>query len=267
MMRRLKLVQAGLLSVLGISLSSCTSAPEMAVSPPPVSHPATACRTRALEPPIKVLFLAREAVADELQGLEYFVRDWGKGQSCFDGRVVTSLSGTDLKPYQVLVVDISHDQRMTTQDATALAGFLAAGKRAAIFAYPMRLKDRSVIDDQLGGLPSSFGVGLSMASGCGDWHYQEMPVQPFNLSGSSYRYENFGGAIFTVHATGPQRTWANTLFCPNDPSPVILELRQLIVAGFSIAYSVSLADDNVRAVQMKELVVDVVHELTVGSGL
>jgi hypothetical protein len=214
-----------------------------------------------------VLFLAREAVADELQGLEYFVRDWGKRQSCFDGRVVTSLSGVDLKPYQVLVLDISHDERLTTQDASRVSAFIASGKRAAIFAYPMRLEDRSLIDDPLGGLVGSLGLGLSMASGCGDWHYQEMPVQPFNLSGSSYRYENFGGTIFTVHATGRQRTWAKALFCPHDTSSVILELPQGIVAGFSIAYSVSLADDNVRAVQMKELVVDAVHELAVASGL
>jgi hypothetical protein len=267
MRRPLRIVNAGIAAALGLWLTSCGTASELPVNPPPLPHPAQACRTRAVKPPIKVLFLAREAMPDELQGLQYFVRDWGKGQSCFDGRVVTSLFGVNLKPYQVLVVDVSHDERMTTDDAAVVAGFIASGKRAALFAYPMRLHDRTVIDDPFSGLSSSLGAGLTVASGCGDWRYQDMPVQPFTLAGSSYRYENFGGAIFTVHAGGRQRPWANALFCPNDSSPVILELPQGIIAGFSLAYTVSLADDNVRAVQMKELVVDAIHELAVASGL
>ncbi|MDQ6713338.1 MAG: hypothetical protein M3Z28_09155, partial [Candidatus Dormibacteraeota bacterium] len=104
------------------------------------------------------------------------------------------------------------------------------------------------------------------ARGCGDWQYAQAPTAPFNL-GNSYRYENFGSAIFTVSADAPQRHWADGLFCPNDAGAVMIEIPTGIVAGFSFGYSVSLADNNIRATGMKRLVVDTIHALAAAANV
>ncbi len=114
----------------------------------------------------------------------------------------------------------------------------------------------------MGSLPGQLGdFVLKQAIGCGDWQYSEAPKAPFALGGTSYRYENFGSSIFTVEAHGPQRAWATALFCPAHPGSVMVEVPSGIIAGFSLAYTISLADNNVRAVAMKRLLVDVMNEL------
>ncbi len=268
-MRRRRGVAAACLTAFAFLTACGTAAHEVPVLAPGRPDPAAkTCHANQPSGPPSVIFLAKEAVPDELAGLTYFVQDWGLRQGCFKGKVLTSLNAGDLPANGVLVVDISHDEQLDTEDAAAITAVIAAGKRVAIFGWPLRLSDRSVIAAPLAGSETSFGeVTFTLASGCGDWQYTDAPKTPFELMGASYRYENFGGAIFTVRARGPQRVWAKTLFCPNDPGLVMLEVPAGIVAGFSIAYSVSLADNNIRATGMKELLVDVIHGLVLPASL
>ncbi|GAC1675354.1 MAG: hypothetical protein PVS3B2_17820 [Candidatus Dormibacteraceae bacterium] len=218
---------------------------------------------RQAGPPPKALILAKEAVPDELEGVNYFVQDWGNRQGCFDATVVTTLKGANLSNYKVLIVDISHDQVLSADDAAGVQSFIKSGKRAGIFAWPIKLSDETVIKDPLAGAESSLsGAQWKQAHGCGDWKFGDNLKAPFALENTSYRYENFADSIFTVSATGPQRAIASSLFCPQDPGPVVLEVPGGVLAGFSFSYSVAFADNTIRAVGMKRLLVDVMHLLS-----
>lgn len=253
--------------LVAVSMLACGGETELPVTPSPQPDQGAACRA-GISDPVPVMFLAREAVPEELEGFDYFVRDWGSRQKCFKGTLLTSLNGTDLARYRVLVVDISHDQQLKPDDVAAIESFASAGKRIAVFAYPMRLADRTLISAPLGGLEGRLGgAQLALASGCGDWQFSDALKTPFALGGLSYRYENFGSAIFTVRASGPQRPLANAIFCPQDPGPVLLEVPGGVVAGFSLAYTLSLADDNVRSVGMKKMLVDVIELLAASAQL
>jgi len=244
---------------------ACASPPEVGIAPPRAPDPTEPCRMAALKP-VNAIFLAKEAVPDELAGLDYFVQSWGARSKCFRGVVVTSLGGADPAQFDAVVVDLSHDQALTAADATALDGFRRAGKRIAVFGWPLRLDDLTAIADPLGGARQSLGdADFQIARGCGDWQFSEPLKFPFPVGGGSYRYENFGGAIFTITATGSQRSLATTLFCPQDTGSVMVETKSGVVAGFSLAYSISLADNNIRAVNLKQMVVDVL-QLLVGPG-
>ena len=219
------------------------------------------CRAAGYRPPT-VLVLAKEAIPEELDGLNYFANDWGLRQGCFHATVVTGGGSLDPKRFGTLIVDVSHDSVLAPEDIALADSFLAAGKRLAVFSWPLRLSDLTVNSDALGDLSGRLGsFSLRQASGCGDWQYSEGPKSPYNLAQTSYRYENFGASIFTVRATGPQRPWASALFCPAHPGSVMIEVPAGLVAGFSMAYTISLADNNVRAVAMKRLFVDVANEL------
>ena len=247
-------------------LAGCGTAPEVAIAVATRSDAGQGCRAKGLAP-VKALFVAKEAVPDELEGVRYFVDDWGKRQGCFDGRVVVSARSSDLAQVAVAVVDISHDEQLSPDDAQALEAFISSGKRVAVFGWPLRLRDRSVIPAPLSGLEHSLGgVQFKAARGCGDWQYAEAPATPFDL-GHSYRYENFGSVIFTLEADTSQRPWANSLFCPSHPGPVMIAVPAGAVAGFSFGYSVSLADNNIRATGMKRLVVDTINALAKPASL
>ena len=254
-------------TLLALALGACGQPAELAVTPPAPGHPADECR--AAGPPISVLFLSKQAVKDDADGLTYFVQDWGGHRGCFKGTVVTDLKGVNLAPFRVMIVDVSHDQRLSETDAQGMQQFVAAGKRVGLFAWPLQLADRTLLPDALGGArPILQNATFQIARGCGDWQFTEQAAtEPFRLRGASYRYENFGSAIFTIHVTDPQRVWANTLFCPQDSGPMVVEVKAGIVAGFSVAYSISLSDNNVRATGMKEMLVDVIHSLAQPSGL
>ncbi|GAC1617269.1 MAG: hypothetical protein NVS9B1_26680 [Candidatus Dormibacteraceae bacterium] len=253
------------MAALALFVMACASSPEVGVATPRPPDPTEPCRTATLKP-VNAIFLAKEAVPDELAGLDYFVQTWGMRSKCFRGVVVTTLGGADPAQFDAVVVDVSHDQALTAADATALDGFRKAGKRIAIFGWPLRLDDLSTIADPLSGARQLLGnADFHLARGCGDWQFSEPLKFPFQVGGGSYRYENFGGAIFTVTAAGSQRALATTLFCPQDTGSVMVETKSGIVAGFSIAYSVSLADNNIRAVNLKQMLVDVL-QLLVGPG-
>lgn len=222
------------------------------------------CQARGYHAPA-VLFLAKETVPEELDGLTFFAENWGRRQGCFRGTVVSAAIG-DIRGYDDLVVDVAHDATLGAKDVALVHAFLAAGRRVAVFAWPIRLSEDTVADAALAGVPALFGdVLLTRVRGCGDWLYTAAPGSPFQLGGTSYRYENFGASIFTVATQAPHRIWASTLFCPADTGAVMVEVPQGIVAGFSIAYTISLADNNVRSVAMKRLLVDVINELAGAS--
>ena len=209
-----------------------------------------------------MVVLAKEVAPEELDGLNYFATDWGLRQGCFRATIVTTGSRIDPSQYRGLIIDVSHDASLTEADVALARSFVSAGRRLAVFGWPLRLSDLTVDPVAISGLTELPGdFTLNQASGCGDWQYTDIPKAPFDLSRTSYRYENFGSTIFTVTAGGPQRTWATALFCAAHPGNVIVEVPAGIIAGFSIAYTISLADNNVRAVAMKRLFVDVVNEL------
>lgn len=254
-MRRAWVVAAALL------LLACGPEAEVAIPAPRVPDPTEPCRSAAIRP-VNVVILAKEAVPEELAGLDYFVQSWGSRGRCFKGVVVTALGGAEPSQFNAVLVDISHDQVLSPADATALTAFRRAGRRIGLFGWPLRLDDRSVIADPLDGARAIFSdPEFHIARGCGDWQFRDSLNSPFPLGGGSYRYENFGGAIFTVASAGPQRSLATTLFCGQDPGPVMIETGSGIVAGFSLAYSISLADNNIRAVNIKQMVVDVLQLL------
>lgn len=219
------------------------------------------CRAAHYSTP-QVVVLAREAAPEDLDGLNYFATDWGNRQGCFRAAVVTASNGIRPAAYRGLVVDVGHDQTLSPADVDLVRAFLASGRRVAVFAWPLRLSGRLVDNSALGEVPALLGATWNPARGCGDWQYTSAPRGPFQIGGTSYRYENFGDALFTVSSKAASRSWANTLFCPKDPGAVVLELPQGFIAGFSFGYTVSLADDNVRAVAMKQMLVDVFESLS-----
>lgn len=250
-----------MLLLLAAMCAGCGPSAEIAVVPP--HQPSAAqpqCAAQATR--VNTVFLAREADASDLSGVDYFAREWGQRQKCFDGLVLTSLKGVDLSPFQVLIVDVGHDASLSADDVSAIKAFIARGRRVGVFAWPMALRDRSVISDPLAGLQDDFGgVSFEVSRNCGDWKYTDAPKAPFPMEQTTYRYENFGSAIFTLHLAVRQRPWAQSLFCRDSPQLVMAEMPAGIVAGFSLGYTISLADNNVRSVGMKRMVVDVIHTL------
>ncbi|GAC1329935.1 MAG: hypothetical protein NVSMB17_06780 [Candidatus Dormibacteria bacterium] len=249
------------LGFLALATAGCGQAAEIPVVAP--RQPSAAQpQCAAQKNPVNTVFFAREADSSDLSGLDYFVREWGQRQHCFNGVLLTSLKGADLSPYQVMIVDVSHDAVLSAEDAAAIRAFIARGRRIGVFAWPLALKDRSIVPDPLAGLQAELGgVKFGVARDCGDWMYTDAPGAPFPIEQTSYRYENFGSAIFTLSLSGPQRPWANSLFCPGPPQPVMVESPAGIVAGFSVGYSISLADNNVRSVGMKRMLVDAISVL------
>lgn len=247
-------------------LAACSSqGAETAVAYPTPPHPGQACHAPGAPKPVSVLFLAKEAAPEELDGLNYFVLDWGAGQGCLNGLVLTSLRNVDPTRYTVLVVDVSHDQYLTADDLAGIRAFAGQGKRVAVFAWPVKLADGSVNADALGSLPELLGTGpLKGVRGCGDWQYGDQLRTPFEMQNTSYRYENFASTIFTV-SSGTGQLLAKTLFCPADTGPVMVETAAGTLAGFYVAYSLSLADNNVRSVGMKRMVIDLVQRLALPS--
>lgn len=256
-------MKAALLASLAIMLASCAGfGQELPAHISTRSDAASgACQVARYRAPT-VLVLAKESVPEELDGLNYFANDWGLRQGCFRATVVTAGSGLDPHRFKGMIIDVSHDASLSAADVALARSFVSAGERLAVFGWPLRLSDLTVDTDALAGIAGLLGdFALRPASGCGDWQYTDAPRSPFDLGKTSYRYENFGSTIFTVEARGPQRPWANVLFCAAHPGAVMIEVPAGIVAGFSLAYSISLADNNVRAVAMKRLFVDVVNEL------
>ncbi len=115
-------------------LAACgTAAHEVPVTAPGRPDPAVkTCRANQPGGPPSVIFLAKEAAPDELAGLTYFVQDWGLRQGCFKGTVVTSLNAGDLPANGVLVVDISHDEQLDTEDVAAIAAVIARKSSARL---------------------------------------------------------------------------------------------------------------------------------------
>lgn len=252
------------LAALLIMNGACGPAPRaIPVRPSPPPHPALgSCEL----PAPAVAFLAKESVAEEVDGLNVFVADWGARGHCFDGVVLTTLAGADLSRYRVLIVDVSPGSHIDAADRTAIDAFRASGRRVALFAWPLALPERTVIPRVFGGVESGFGgAELRLLSGCGDWQFGDGPKRPFDLENASYRYENFGDALFAVKVEGPQRVWANSLFC-KDVAPVMIEVPAGIVAGFYLGYTISLADNNVRSIGLKRALVDVIHALAGPGG-
>lgn len=249
--------------LLAVVVGGCsTRGSETPVGFPAPPHPGQACHAAGAPTPPNVVFLAKEESPEELDGLDYFVQDWGARQGCLKGLVLTSLHSVDPSRYTVLVVDVSHDQQLSAEDRDGIQAFIAKGRRVAVFAWPVKLSDGSVIGSALGGVPALLGAGqLKAARTCGDWQYGDQLQRPFELQKTSYRYENFADAIFTVNGGGG-RSLATTLFCPADPGPVMVETPAGTLAGFYLAYSLSLADNNVRSVGMKRMLVDLVQKLS-----
>lgn len=248
-----------LTAALVLAISGCGQV--VAVRPPAPPDQAAGCRV-AGQPPATVLFLVADPVPEEKLGFEWFVRDWGGRARCFDGVMLTSLSNVDLGRYAAIVADVSHDSQLADDDARALTAYVSRGGRAGLFGYPMRLSDRTPITLPFAGAQASLGnARWTMASGCGDWQFGARLSMPFNLDQASYRYENFGGAIFSVSADPPATPLATIIFCDHAGQAAMLESPGGVVAGFSLAYSLSLADDNVRAVGMKRMLIDVIHVL------
>ncbi|GAC1701932.1 MAG: hypothetical protein NVS9B6_17460 [Candidatus Limnocylindrales bacterium] len=250
-----------------LMLTACGPAPKgIPIIPSRPPHPASgACDN--LSPP-SVVFFAKETAPEEVDGMNQFAADWGARQHCFDGVVLTTLAGADLSRYRVLVIDVAPGQRIDPAERAAIDAFRATGRRVAIFAWPLALPERTQIVNTLGGVEAEPGFGsvrVRAILGCGDWQLTEAPRQPFPMQSSSYRYENFGDALFAVAADGPQRLWASTLFCP-DLAPVMVEVPAGLVAGFYLGYTISLADNNIRSLGLKRLLVDVIHTLAAPAG-
>lgn len=235
--------------------------PEIAPLTTPVVPSGLPCQ---LADPPSVLFLVRQSRPEEVDGLRSFVRQWGAaGYGCFLGSVVTDLARSRPGPGTILALDIGHDESLSIADAAAVARFVAAGGRLAVFAYPWRAAQRTqdpAATDQLTRIVPA--VRLSPARGCGDWRYANALARPFPLGGILYRYENFSGLFFTLTTAAPYTVLASPVLCAVTADPVSVALDRTAVSGFSIAYVVSFADNNPRAVDLKKMIVDVISRLS-----
>ena len=103
-------MRPALWAILAVALASCTGfGRELPTHLPATPDAASgACQLARYRAPT-VLVLAKEAVPEELDGLNYFASDWGVRQGCFHATVVTAGSGLDPSRYQGLIIDVSHD--------------------------------------------------------------------------------------------------------------------------------------------------------------
>jgi hypothetical protein len=254
------LALAGAAVTLLVSTLILRGEPEIAPPTPPMVPLGLPCQ---LADPPPVLFLVRESRPEEVDGLRSFVRQWGAGYGCFRGRVVTDLVGSRLDPATVLVLDLGHDEALSAADAASVARFVAGGGRLALFAYPW-LAEQTAQDPAATGQLAQIlpAVRLSPARGCGDWRYANALARPFPLGGILYRYESFSGLFFTVTTAATHTELASPLLCRGSAGPVSVALGRTVASGFSIAYVVSFADNNPRAVDLKKMIVDVVSQLS-----
>lgn len=223
---------------------------------------AVSCKQSLQQAPVRVLFLAKEAVPSELAALSRFVSDW-TAAGCLSGRLVTGLKGVDLTPYSVMVVDISHDSILDDVDVTALVDFVHSKRRAAVFDYALRLSDQARTNTLLGQETQIGRMDFSLAPNCIDWQYGTQLTSPFDLSNLAYHYPAPVNATYAMRADGPNKPWAS-LTCTQGGA-ALLEVPTGAVAGFYAANA--LAQGGEQAVQMEKLLVDVVERLQQPSAL
>lgn len=261
-------------SVLALLLAGCAP-PQQAPAayrqvPTLPANGAVAETCRSAQPAPRVLLLAMEAHQYLVTGLRYFMRDWGARLGCFSGRVVTpggELDEVRGTAYDVLVVDISHDVAVTPEVAAAVEASADRGTPVALFAQPGLVSDHAPYPEAVAPLSSVFpGMrftrptfpnalqlcnGMTMSEGLND---------PFELQGSNLFYESPFHGVFTVALDPPATALATTMAC-SQGAPTILRHGDRVVAGFTLGYEVSLADNNRQAVTTKEIFVNIVHAL------
>jgi hypothetical protein len=254
---------APLLAPIICLLVACGAEPGTTNTPSPSADPlAVSCKQSLQQAPVRVLFLAKEAVQAELAALTQFVNHW-TAAGCFSGKVVTSLKAMDLAAYQVMVVDISHDASLDDADVTGLVDFVHSKRHAAVFDYALRLSDQSRTNTLLGQETQIGRMDFSLAPACTDWQYGSELISPFDLSNLAYHYPAPANATYAMRADGPSRPWA-TLTCAQG-GVALLEVPTGAVAGFYGANA--LAQGGERAGEMEKLVADVVQRLSQPSSL
>lgn len=207
---------------------------------------------------VRAIFLAYEAVPNELEGLRYFVADWGKTKKCFDGRVVTNSSELQKFDYDVVIVDISRDSAVPERFVTDISQAVQRGKPVAIFMQPADLATGLDSPSRVTPLRRIF-PGLTMKRTCANSQFTKATGGPFDLFERSFHYESFVHGVYDVSVADPSTSWAVDL-CKTS-KPTVIRTPRGIVAGFYLAYEVSLADNNAPAITAKRLVVNVIQEL------
>jgi hypothetical protein len=261
-------------SVAVLLLAGCTTPPEQAPAayrqlPELSTTGAVADVCRSAQPAPRVLLLAMEVNPDLVTGLRYFMRDWGARLGCFSGRVVTPDGDLDAvrdTGYAVLVVDVSHDVMVTPEAAAAITAAAERGKPVALFAQPGLIGDHSPYPAAIAPLTSVFpGLRFTRPTSpnplqiCNGMTVAALN-SPFELRGTNLFYESPFHGVFTV-ALGPPATALATSMACNRGAPTIIRHDDRVVAGFTLGYEVSLADNNRQAVTTKEIFVNIVHEL------
>ncbi|MDQ6827092.1 MAG: glycoside hydrolase [Candidatus Eremiobacteraeota bacterium] len=217
--------------------------------------PAAACLTAS---PPRVLFLALEAVPDELQGLRYFVSDWGRNKKCFKGRVVTDSVGIRALNYDILVVDVSPHMTVSHGAVNDIASVVKSRRPVALFMGPASMVTGASAPQAVEAMRKVF-PGLIMTRTCANSQLTKMTGGPFDLNEHSFHYESFVHGVYNLDLSARTAPWAHDL-CKTG-KPTVVRTDRGIIAGFYIAYEVSLADNNTPAITAKRLVVNVIHEL------
>jgi|GEM_PF-5233639 len=208
--------------------------------------------------PVRALFLAYESRPDELLGLRYFVSDWGNAKNCFSGRVVTDSAALRGSDYDVVVVDVSPDMMVPSTALTDIRNAMRRGKALAVFMQPADSATQRDVPRRIQELRALF-PGLAMDRTCANSQFTKATGGPFDLFQRSFHYESFIHGVYDVSVAGRSFAWAVDL-CKSR-KPTVLRTPSGLIAGFYIAYEVSLADNNAPAVTAKRLVVNVINEL------
>lgn len=217
--------------------------------------PAKGCRRAK---PARAIFLAYESVADELEGLRYFVSDWGNAKKCFSGRVVTNSAELRTMDYDVAIVDVSRDMNVPERAVTDIAQVIQHAKPVALFMQPADFATQLDSPRRVAAMRQIF-PGLTMNRTCANSQFTKATGGPFDLVERSFHYESFIHGVYNLSASGPTTPWAVDL-CKTG-KPTVIRTAQGLVAGFYLGYEVSLADNNAPAITAKRLVVNVIHEL------
>ncbi|MDQ6823535.1 MAG: hypothetical protein M3Z07_03470, partial [Candidatus Eremiobacteraeota bacterium] len=224
--------------------------------PPQMEAPDPAKPCRGTGP--RAVFLAYEAVPDELAGLRYFVSDWGSKKHCFSGRVATNSAELAKSDYDVAIIDVSPDMSVPQNSIDDIANAMRRGKPVAVFVQPANFRTQSDAPDRIAALRRIF-PGLTMTRTCANSQFANVTGGPFDLTDRSFHYESFVHGVYDVGVSGRSTRWALDL-CKTR-KPTVVRTARGIVAGFYLAYEVSLADNNAPAITAKRLVVNVIHEL------
>lgn len=210
----------------------------------------------------RVTFVAFESTSEDVAGLRYFINDWGARHGCFRGRLVLTPQALLRRRADVVVVDIGYGAAVSPVFQSALRRLSRHGIPLAIFAQPALFGSKNNDARAVTSL-QAIVPGVRFERTCANSQIGTELTKPFALTRRSFHDESFAPGVFDVEA--PHELGALATDLCTTKKPTMIRTPQGVIAGFSLGYEVSLADDNKPAITAKQIAIDTLN-LLAGSG-